>query len=117
MGPESQRFWPYPPSNGLMQETIEAVRRDLVTWGVLEPDDPVRFTRRFRGALARAAASLQGRKEAGETGLRAVEGQVDLALDDLVEADDAGLSDRHRRFVVALQVTSLPPSVRSVLGL
>lgn len=96
---------------------IEAVQADLVAWAVLEPDAPVRFTRRFRGALARAAAQLQ----AAETGGTAppgspVERQAEAALAGHLAPEGIAAGPGHRAFVVAVHVTSMPDAVRKLLG-
>lgn len=93
---------------------LEAVHEDLVRWGVVEAGTPVVFTRRFRGALARAAAVLQegekrGEKPQGEPLRR----QVEVALAQFTKG--AALAD-HATFCVALHVSTLPEAVRRLLG-
>lgn len=96
---------------------IEAVRADLVAWGVLEPDEPVRFTRRFRGALARAAAQLQVAEREGQAPPGSpVERQVEAALVDHLAPEGKVGGLEHRAFVAAVHTMSLPEAVRRVLG-
>ena len=94
------------------------LHRDLVKWGVLEPDSPVRFTRRFQGALARAAATLQAAEKGGQgTAGDAVGHLVETALAEFLNTQGKRFGPGHVRFVRALHVSLLPEAVRSALGL
>ena len=96
----------------------EETHKDLVEWNVLEPDAPIRFTRRFQGALARAAAALQAAQEAGE----ALPGeplalQVETALGAFLGPKGKRAGLEHRAFVRAVHAAGLPEAVRKILGL
>ncbi|MBI2078243.1 MAG: hypothetical protein HYT80_07745 [Euryarchaeota archaeon] len=96
----------------------EEVHKDLVEWHVLEPDAPIRFTRRFRGALARAAAALQAADAAGgQVPGDPLANQVETALGLFLreKGKKAGLG--HQAFVVAVHAAALPEAVRKLLGL
>ena len=99
-----------------MAEPAE-LERDLVGWGVLEPDSPARFTRRFQGALARSASALQAVEEAGQgAGGDVVGHQVDAALATFLEEKGKGVRPGHRAFVRAVHLAGLPEGVRRLLG-
>ena len=90
---------------------------DLVEWGVIEAEGPIRFTRRFRGALARAAAGLQAAEQGGQgTAGDPLNHQIETALSEFLAplGTRAGLG--HRAFVRAVHVSSLPEAVRRILG-
>jgi hypothetical protein len=85
---------------------------------VLEAEPPWRFTQRFRGALARAAASLQvgeqaGRKVAGDP----ISNQVEAALASFVVDPTRKIRAEHIRMVRDLHLASLPKVVRDLLGI
>lgn len=99
-----------------MTEPAE-LRQDLVAWGVLEPDAPIRFTRRFQGALARAASALQAVEQAGQGASGDVVGhQVDAALGTFLGESGGEVGPGHRAFVRAVHLASLPDAVRRILG-
>lgn len=100
-----------------MPEPAE-LERDLRAWGVLEPDAPVRFTRRFQGALARAASALQAVEQAGQgAGGDVVGHQVDAALAMFLgEEKGKDIGPGHRAFARAVHLAGLPEAVRRVLG-
>jgi hypothetical protein len=94
-----------------------SLHHDLVSWGVLEPDAPVRFTRRFQGALARAAGALQTVEKAGQgRGDDVVGHQVDTALATFLGKEGGKVEAGHRAFARAVQLSSLPEGVRRILG-
>lgn len=96
---------------------LARVQGDLVSWGILEPDAPVRVTRRFRGALMRAAASLQAEEAAGSAlPGSAVEAMVRRALEDHEVPTGVRVTATHRSFLVAVQLASLPDAVRQAIG-
>lgn len=100
-----------------MAAAPQRIHEDLVAWEVLEPDAPIRFTRRFRGALARAAAELQASERGGQgTGGDAIENQVETALGAFLQPSGKRAGPGHRRFVRAVHVASLPEAVRRILG-
>lgn len=99
-------------------DAIRAIEADLVAWGLLERDEALRPTRRFRGALARAAMELQEAEKAGRAPPgNPVENVVASALRDFPLPEGAVAGDRHRAFLVAVQVASLPEAARGLLGL
>ena len=101
-----------------MEESPEQIHHDLVEWGILEPDAPIRFTKRFQGALARAAAQLQEIEASGAPlGGNAVENQAEAALAAHLQGKGKKVGLGHRRFVVAVHVAGLPEAVRKILGL
>lgn len=95
------------------------VETDLVDWGILEPataEVPV-FTRRFRGALARAAARLQIEERGGARREgNPIANMIDEALTEFPLPPSAVLSEAHRILLVDIELRSLPPAVRSLLG-
>lgn len=95
----------------------EALHRDLVEWGILEPEPPVRFTKRFQGALARSAAGLQAASEAGAgpTG-DPVRHQVESALASFLSKEGKRIGPGHVAFVHAVHLAGLPEAVRRLLG-
>jgi hypothetical protein len=96
---------------------IESVHADLVDWGIVEPDAPVRLTRRFRGGLMRAAAMLQDEEKSGNKRPGSpVETMVTEALKAYPLPPGASASEAHRRFLVAVQLASLPEAVRKFVG-
>ena len=96
--------------------TPERLHADLVSLGVLEDDSPVRFTTRFRGALARAAARLQAEEGGGATAVQAVDRQVRAALDEHLGEKRGAAGPGHVAFVRVVHVESLPEAVRRLLG-
>lgn len=101
---------------GVNEERIQRAQSDLTAWGILESDEPVRFTRRFRGALARAALELQAAEREG----RAPDGpalrvQVETALQAFLDGV-AEAGPEHRAFAVAVHLSSMPEAVRRTLG-
>ena len=97
---------------------LHGIERDLVAWGVLEDEGAVQATRRFRAAMMRAAAALQANeKSPGQPSGHPVENVVRLALSDWTLPAGAILTSTHVAFVVALEIESLPPAVRELLGL
>ncbi|GEM_PF-4360551 len=99
-------------------QRLEAVEADLVSWGLLERQEGLHPTRRFRGALARAAAELAvvERREGRPAG-NPVEHIVLRALRDHPLPLGAKVERDHERFLVALEIASLPEGVRQALGL
>lgn len=99
-----------------MPEHPRAIHADLIAWGVLEPDAPMRFTDRFRASLARAAKALQeeGREEG--PGVQAIEHQVTVALAEVAARESVELTQSHRALTAAVHVESLPPGLRTWLG-
>lgn len=102
---------------GDVEASPERIHQDLVEWGILEAEAPIRFTKRFQGALARAASELQ-RLEASGTlvGGNAIANQVEAALAAHVRGKGKKVGLGHRRFVVAVHLAGLPEAVRRVLG-
>jgi hypothetical protein len=99
------------------EASIAATHADLVAWGVLEADAPVRITRRFRGALMRAAGELQAEEQAGKKRPGSpVDIMVRVALDGFPLPEGAELREPHRKFVVAVQLASLPSNIREFVG-
>lgn len=100
-----------------MPASPESIRADLAAWGVLESQGPPRFTRRFQGALARAAAGLQAVEVEGkEVPGNPVANQAEAALAAFLAGSGHPVTDGHRKFVTALQLALLPPAVRKALG-
>jgi hypothetical protein len=101
-----------------VEESPERIHKDLAEWGILEADAPIRFTKRFQGALARAASQLQQLEASGTPlGGNAVENQVEAALAAHVKGKGKKVGLGHRRFVVAVHLAGLPEAVRKILGL
>lgn len=101
-----------------MDETaFAAARAELRDWGVLEPGDGApAVTRRFRGAIMRAAMRLQEEEKAG----RAPDGHpVVRAVADALRAwplpDGATATPAHERLVAAVELASLPEAVLALL--
>jgi hypothetical protein len=93
---------------------VAALQADLAAWGALEPDHSA-LTRRARAGLARAAAHLRdaevaGRKPPGHPMVEAAR----LALDDLAPPGAATMG--HARILAAVELASLPDSVRDLLS-
>ena len=99
-------------------QPLALIQADLVAWGILEPGPgPVRITRRFRGGLMRAAGALQAEEKAGNKRPGSpVETMVGVALDEFPLPPGAELRERHRKFVVAVQLASLPENIREFVG-
>ena len=98
-------------------DELPRIEAELRAWGLLEAEGEPRLSRRFRGALARAAALLQeeeatGRRPEGHPVARA----VDAALASFTLPPGAAPGPRHRAFLVAVEVASLPENVRAMLG-
>ena len=92
---------------------LRAAEEDLVAWGLLEPGPAgPALSRRFRGALARAAMALQAEAPGGHPVARAIE----RALADAPLPEGARPEEAHRALLVAVEVASLPPAVRDALG-
>lgn len=98
-------------------DALVTMQAELVEWGLVEltPSGPA-LTRRFRGALARAAMLLReeekaGRRPEGHPVARAIE--TALAGWEL----PAGASARrdHARFLTAIEIASLPEQVLALL--
>ena len=101
-----------------MDDDVQRLHQDLVEWGVLEPGIPVRFTRRFQAALARAAAHLQAAERNGQkTDGDALSTQVEAALTDFLEKEGKRCGPGHVRFARAVHLLGLPPAARAALGL
>jgi DNA-binding IclR family transcriptional regulator len=91
-----------------------ALEADLIEWGLLERGpDGLAWTRRLRGAVMREAARLAeeeraGHKPDGAPLFNAVAGAV------------AGLAvpatPAHARFLFAVELASLPETVRGLVG-
>lgn len=97
-------------------EAIARLHRDLIEWGVVERDE-IELTRRFRGALVRAAARLQAEERDGARRPgHPVANAVDEALREFPLPPGAVAGAAHRAFLVALHVESLPANVRTFLG-
>jgi len=97
-------------------ERIERVADELVAWGVLERAPALAPTRRFRAALARAAASLQAREAAGEPIVgSAIQNVVEVALAAFPLPEGARPSPEHRKLLMAIELASLPEGVRSLV--
>ncbi|HVM44445.1 MAG TPA: hypothetical protein VM582_00815, partial [Candidatus Thermoplasmatota archaeon] len=83
-------------------EALEAARRELVAWGVVEPAVPPVLSRRFRGAIVRAAARLAAEEQRGER--RAgdpVRNAIDEALRDHPLPSGAVAGPAHRELLAA----------------
>lgn len=97
---------------------LESVENDLVTWGLIEREDGLRPTRRYQGALARAARDLAAlERSEGPLAGNPVERVVAWALRDVKLPAGAQLRRDHERFLVAMQLASLPEGVRRAIGL
>jgi hypothetical protein len=95
---------------------LARIEADLAAWGLIErTGDQVQLTRRFRGAVTRAASELQaleseGRAPAGN----ALETALETALRDF--ALPQAPTPEHLRFLFAVEWTSLPAGVRDLLA-
>lgn len=100
-----------------MEETaLLQAQEDLLSWGVLEASPVLAPTRRFRAALARAAAELRVLEQAGTLPPgHPMERAVALALETYPLPPDAQVQREHRMLVVAVELASLPEAVRSFL--
>jgi hypothetical protein len=101
------------------EAALARVEGDLIGWGLLERAPSLQLTRRFRGALMRAAAKLQAQEQASgqPPAENPVARAVEVALEEYPLPPGAVASDAHRRFLVAVEIASLPPAVRGLLGL
>lgn len=91
----------------------EQVQAELFAWGVLEEGAPPVLSRRFRGALMRAAAALQPLEAQG----RAPPGHPMLVATRLALAElGVPATEDHARFAVALEMASLPEGVLALLS-
>lgn len=95
---------------------LAAAERDLLAWGYLERADAGEpaWSRRFRGAVLRAAARLAeeeraGRKPPGHPLENAVRG----ALTELPPPAGAAWSATHEKLLVAVELAALPEAVRA----
>ena len=101
------------------EAALARIEGELVEWGVLERAPELQITRRFRGALMRAAARLQAEEQAAgrPPAENPVARAVEVAFSDYPFPPGVIAGDAHRRFLVAVEVASLPPAVRQMLGL
>lgn len=98
------------------ERAIEAARAELVDWGVLEPGDALALTRRFRGAIMRAAGELQAEEKDGRRpDGHPLEVAIGVALDGYPVPPGAHAGETHRKLLVAIELASLPDAVRGVL--
>lgn len=96
--------------------TLTAAEGDLVAWGLLEGDQPT-WTRRFRGAVMRAAGELAARERAGERPDGApLVNTVTLALASWPLPAGATATETHVRFLVAVELAALPGPVADLLS-
>ena len=99
-------------------QAIDAAQEELITWGLLERDvKGIAWSRRFRGAVMRAAARLAEAERAGE----APEGPplanaVRAALEDGVLPPDARATPLHEQVLVAVELAALPDVLRGAFG-
>lgn len=95
---------------------IARIQGDLIDWGILERER-VEVTRRFRGAIMRAAIELQEQEKSGRRPEgHAVRRAVELALRSYPLPPGAVATPDHESFVIATEVASLPEAVRNFLG-
>jgi hypothetical protein len=96
--------------------TIQAAEDELVAWGILERTPALAPTRRFRGALLRAAATLQAEERAGARRPgHPMEVTVGVALDEFPLPQGALLRREHRLLLVGLQIAGMPDEIRALL--
>lgn len=96
---------------------LRAAEDDLVEWGILERGPELRITRRFRGALMRAAAKLQAEERAGaKRPGHPIEVSVAVALEEHPLPPGALPRREHHLLLVGLQISSLPEPLRALLG-
>lgn len=94
---------------------LERVHAELVSWGLMDAGEP-RLSRRFRGAVARAAGRLQEREAAGDAPPgHPLENSIALALSESELPVGAVATAEHRRFLFAVELASLPEGVRALL--
>lgn len=98
--------------------SIDAAADELVEWGILERADArLALTRRFRGALARAAGQLQeSDTSAPVAGAEAMRRAAALALVQFPRPPASALRAEHATLIAAVELASLPDAVREVLG-
>lgn len=97
--------------------SFEEIERDLIEWGLIERGETLALSKRFRGALMRAAAALQEEEKRGERREgNAVANAIGLALDAFPLPSGSVVTPTHRAFLVAVEIESLPPAVRQMLG-
>lgn len=91
---------------------LAEAQRDLVEWGLLDVDEKgLAWSRRFRGAVMRAAMKLADEERAGRKPPgHPVENAVALALSDLGAGN---VRPEHAKLLVAVEVAALPEGVRS----
>lgn len=99
-------------------DPLDRIQADLVAWALLEPgpDGPA-WTRRFRGAVLRAAARLaeeerEGRRPEGAP----LEVAVVQALASLDLPAGAVATREHARLLYAVELAALPDAVRAFIG-
>lgn len=98
------------------EDAIQTAQRELVAWGILEAPEALALTRRFRGAIMRAAAGLQeeekaGRKRPGHP----MEVAIGVALEGYPLPPGALAGEAHRKLLLAIELAALPPAVRGLL--
>lgn len=95
------------------------VEHDLLSWNILERTSAGELspTRRFRAAMARAAMVLQQEEKGGaRPGGHPILNTVTAALSDYPLPAGAVVEREHVAFVTTIEVASLPPAVREMLG-
>lgn len=99
------------------ERAMARVVEDLVDWGILEREPELQPTRRFRGAIMRAAALLQEEERAGSKRPgHPIEVSVAVALQNYPLPPGAIATREHHQVLVGLQLASLPENVRALLG-
>jgi hypothetical protein len=99
---------------------LGVVEQDLLSWGILERgrEGGLSPTRRFRAAMARAAMLLQEEEKAGaRPSGHPVLNAVTTALGSYPLPAGAAVERAHIAFVTTIEVESLPPAVRQMLGI
>lgn len=99
-------------------DRLAAIEQDLLQWGLVERAETLALSRRFRGAVARAAGRLAEEERAGRRPPGPpIENAIALACDDFPLPEGAVLAPDHRKFLVAVELASLPDAVRAAMGL
>ncbi|MHB8605735.1 MAG: hypothetical protein ACYDCK_10825 [Thermoplasmatota archaeon] len=97
-----------------MQEVLDALQE----WNLVEvADKGFTFTRRWRGALMRAASELRDEEaRRGPVAGHPVRLQVERAFNDLALVPAGELSEDYVTFLTAMAVEEMPREMRDMLG-
>lgn len=97
---------------------LRAAEEELLAWGLLERGPQgLGWTRRFRGAVMRAAAGLAEVERSGQRPEGApLANVVRLALQTAELPPGAAPSRAHEQLLVAIELAALPESMRDLLG-